>query len=661
MKKNYFFIGLILIGFISSATAADITIQVDLRNASDLYTDGSVWIMMDSNWDEYYDMVDVDSDKIFEYTVSAEEGEVVYYKFAYQNGPDPWNDYVEETVPDGCSAENGLRMYLATSENVTLPPVVYESCFETGITLRVDLRERSDVYEGGFVWVVMDDNWEEYYDMVMFDEGIYYYTLIKEAGITFQYSFSYQTGPDPNNDYVWETVPAECANENGYRELLVPEGDTILPAFLYGSCDEATGAEVPTYLTTFNVDMNNLPIIDLYEGGSVWLNINNWSEWYDMADDDMDNIYSIEMEQDSGSTIYYRFAYQTGPDPDWDYIDEAVPEACESEDSPGNREHKALENTVLPNTVFSACGVAGDPGTNLVNVGFSCKLEGDSVETNGLWMVSKDPWHWTEMLPIGENDGVYTAEWQLLEGQQIPYTFVYGGIDNWDGEESVPEACNFGDENSPQRLFEGAWADSILPVIPYGECLGDVTVTYLVDMSKETMNEGDIVWVYIWNTEARIVMTDDNEDGIFEVDISHTPGDEISYYYVYGTESIYDEENVPAECSVDGWRVYTVPEEDHVLPSFLYGACDVTGISEFEKSFSIYPNPVKDVITIEVNQKLESIQISIVDITGRNIKTINVLESERIQFSIADLNTGVYFLQFRSMNNTFSRKVLKIN
>jgi len=647
-----------MLGLLSSAFAVDVKIQVDLNSVTDYYPDGSVWIMMDNDWEVYYNMEDADADLIFEYTVvSAETDDIIYYKFSYQNGPDEWNDYVVETIPDECSADNGLRMFTVGNENETLPAFVYGSCFEAGITLRVDLSERDDVYESGSVWVVMDDNWEEYYDMMMFSEGVYFYTLEKDAGTILQYSFSYQNGPDPDNDYVWETVPAECANENGYRELLVPEGDTVLPAFLYGKCTEASGTK---FTTTFQVDMRDPIIIDLYDGGGVWLNINDWTDYYDMTDDDGDNIYTFELEQDSGTTILYKYSYQYGPDPDADYMDEPVPDECSSPSSEWNREHTVTMDVTLPAVLMGSCGAFGDEGTEKFDVTFSVKLAGDSVSTNGMWMVSKNPWSWRQQMNT-EGD-IYSSSMKLYKDLTIPYTYVYGGKDNWDGEESLPEACNFGTETAPERLFEGTDKDTILPVAPFGGCIGDpdpVTVTYVVDMNGETLTEGDIVWAYIWPNDIWAVMADDDGDGVFTVNVNHVPGTEVQYFYAYGTEAIWDEETVPDPCSdSEGYRSFTVGEADHTLPSYIYGTCDVTGIPEFERQFAIYPNPVSENLYLEIIEINTVLNIKLSDVTGRTVYSSEEYGQKELAIPVGSLNNGIYILQIKSGKNSFSKKVL---
>jgi len=661
MKKIYLPILLILFGWISSVQAVDITIQVDINGVSDYYSDGDVWIMMDNTWTEWYIMTDENSDGIFEYIITKDAGMDVYYKFAYQNGPDPDWDYVEETVPDDCSEANGLRMIIVPGENTTLPAVSFGSCFEAGITIRVDLREITDLYEGGAVWVYMDDNWEEYYDMMHYADDIYYYTLQKDEGTIMQYSFAYQNGPDPDYDYTWEIVPVECANANGYRELMVPAGDTLLPTFLYQSCSEYQG-EVTTFTTTFSVDMRELPLIDLYEGGSVWLNINEWTEYYDMTDEDMDDIYTYDYVADSGTMIIYKFSYQSGPDPDNDYTDESVPGECSSSFSETNRDIFVDQDSILPAFMLGACGVYGDPGTEKVMVTFSVELAGDSVATNGMWMVTKSPWSWREQ--IHTTGDVYASTVRLFKGQSVPYTYVYGGKDNWDGEESVPEECNFGTVTAPERLFAGAEEDSIMPVIPFGECLtGDlVSVTFRVDMKDVNMAEGDVVWVWASpGYEEWPEMWDEDEDGIYELELNFEPGTEVAYIYSYGTWEVYDIEVVPTECSDEAEnRFFTVGDDAETLPAYIYGTCDERpdGIDELNNMFSVYPNPARDFINVELNENPQDFIIQILDLTGQKVAEIIGSMQRKVSIPVEHLSQGFYIIQIKTETNIYSRKIV---
>lgn len=51
-----------------------------------------------------------------------------------------------------------------------------------------------------------------------------------------------------------------------------------------------------------------------------------------------------------------------------------------------------------------------------------------------------------------------------------PFTYVNGGQDNWEGEESVPEPCNFGTESAPERQLVVEAEDIVLAPLYFGSC-----------------------------------------------------------------------------------------------------------------------------------------------------------------------------------------------
>jgi len=148
-----------------------------------------------------------------------------------------------------------------------------EAMVTSDITYQVDLNEITDLYDGGAVWVAFGA-WDSYNEMADADaDGIYSVTIQQESGTDLQYFFSYQTGADPNSDYTEETIPAECADGDGYRTLTVPETALTLPAVLYGSCDEMP---VHAATTVWNPAANP-------EGTGMWTEDANWTDLKDGA------------------------------------------------------------------------------------------------------------------------------------------------------------------------------------------------------------------------------------------------------------------------------------------------------------------------------------------------------------------------------------------
>ncbi len=76
--------------------------------------------------------------------------------------------------------------------------------------------------------------------------------------------------------------------------------------------------------------------------------------------------------------------------------------------------------------------------------------------------------------------------------------------------------------------------------------------------------------------------------------------------------------------------------------------------NQFNNSITIYPNPVKDKITITSTNTITSYKV--IDITGKTI-----LESNMVSHSIDTnmLETGTYFLILKSEKNTSVKKIIK--
>jgi hypothetical protein len=76
----------------------------------------------------------------------------------------------------------------------------------------------------------------------------------------------------------------------------------------------------------------------------------------------------------------------------------------------------------------------------------------------------------------------------------------------------------------------------------------------------------------------------------------------------------------------------------------------------FKNNFSVYPNPVKDVLNISNLNAAENTKISISDINGRIVKEIN---SSLNSVSISELNAGVYFLKINTLDGVGTTKIIK--
>jgi hypothetical protein len=88
-----------------------------------------------------------------------------------------------------------------------------------------------------------------------------------------------------------------------------------------------------------------------------------------------------------------------------------------------------------------------------------------------------------------------------------------------------------------------------------------------------------------------------------------------------------------------------------------------SGASLLENDLSaitIYPNPSSDILNIDLSSANEEVKsISIVDITGKLIQTIDVLENANISLNVSSFASGLYHVKISSASNSIVRQVVK--
>ena len=156
-----------------------------------------------------------------------------------------------------------------------------------------------------------------------------------------------------------------------------------------------------------------------------------------------------------------------------------------------------------------------------------------------------------------------------------------------------------------------------------------------------------------------------------EVDLQNTPGDRrglasmgpftfnagATQYVdiVYTTATSYSFKSSSTSVDVLKQRI------DHIRDLYLTNpSVFQDNVSVAEKKtlqFKIYPNPSSDFINIEGNGWLKSI-FTIFNIVGQSVKTGN-LESNTSKISIANLNAGIYFIQFKTEDKSKTIKFIK--
>ena len=328
-----------------------VTFQIDMSDVVDL--DGDVWFNLNGDWSDYYTMTDDNADHIYTVTKSYNTGDVVYYKFGYQNGPDPNVDYVDEVVPEVCGGTLGVRRFVAGTEDETVPVVKFNACPGgttelVQATFSVDMS--NEAVGGKQVWMVIKSPWY-WNELSTSGDNIYSSTIKIHPGQTFPFTFLLGAQDEWSGE---ESVPAECNHGTPSAPERLFEGamnDTVMTVITFGECLDIS----VKYEITFRVDMSE--IVDLYAGGYVWVNLDNWTDWYDMTDENSDHIYEFTALHSEGEEIKYIFAYQNGENPEVNYVDETVPGDCATE---GQRVFTVgTEDEVLDVIIFGSCETSG--------------------------------------------------------------------------------------------------------------------------------------------------------------------------------------------------------------------------------------------------------------------------------------------------------------
>ena len=81
-------------------------------------------------------------------------------------------------------------------------------------------------------------------------------------------------------------------------------------------------------------------------------------------------------------------------------------------------------------------------------------------------------------------------------------------------------------------------------------------------------------------------------------------------------------------------------------------------ISNYENKFSVYPNPVKDELTITTEVRVE--EIAIYDVYGRQAMCQQVNETTSQQVvNVTGLNSGIYFVKITTEDGEIVKRFVK--
>lgn len=281
---------------------------------------------------------------------------------------------------------------------------------------------------------------------------------------------------------------------------------------------------------------------------------------------------------------------------------------------------KTSVSTGLRNIVFDYAGSGQDAGYVLrLDANGKAVIDGRDGTTNyktsgpSTTDVTDDQWHYV----VGTIDNINGGFWKI---------YVDGVLEN---------VNNYGNGNSlitstPMYIGSGFSTSNAY----YGE-LRDVTLWNKVLTAAEvTANMSNCLTGSETNVVGHFLL---NENDTTTYDYSITG---INGVYKNGTPS-YGNESTSCNDSLEFSQLVSV---------------NLVGIDELNtKSLSIYPNPATSQLTIK-DVASPIITISIVDITGKRVKMIN---DNFNTINVADLRSGIYFLQVQTEEGLINSKFIK--
>mgnify|MGYP003319430222 FL=1 len=408
MKKILFVFCLSISTIVFGQNLVSVTFQVDMAN-EDVSADGVHIAGSFQGWSpSATSLSDTVGDGVYSVSVDLTPGDTVQYKYINGNA---WG------YDEFQGASN--RSLVVPDVDTVLPAYCFNSlhlCSEASITFQVDMNFETVSANGVHIAGSMQ-GWDPAATSLSDEDadGIYSVTLVLTAGDTVQYKYI--------NGNAWGDDETAFG---GNRSLVVPNIDTVLPAYCFNSLEECS-YEAEGVWVTFRVDMS-YEIINEEDGVHVAGSFQGWDPSItELADEDGDMVYELmyDVLEAAGTTMEYKFVNGNA----W------------GADEANNRSLVVpMEDTVLTIVCFDSSDPCPAPPDSVV-VTFVVDMNNEEVSANGVHIAGNmqgwDPA--ASEMTDADGDGKYEIDFQLATGTSVAYKFVNGN--DWDSAETVPEDC----------------------------------------------------------------------------------------------------------------------------------------------------------------------------------------------------------------------------
>jgi hypothetical protein len=633
-----------------------ITFQVNMMNET-VSADGVHIAGNFQGWDPAATaLTDIDGDGIYSVTVEVDEWANLNYKYINGNTFDG-----AELVPSSCGLPDGFggfnRILETGGIDLFLAPVCFSECDDcegsivlVDVTFQVNMQDET-VSSDGVHLAGNIQGWNPATTLMTDDDadGVYEVTLPVESGTVAEFRFV------NGNDWpLSESVPSLCGVPNGLgqnnRTYLVGDVDGTFGPVCFGACVDCDDILEPTLVNLhLEVNMNNEDISP--NGVHVAGNFQGWNpSASEMTDDDLDGIYEFDAQVPTNSNVQFKFINGN----DWPG-QESAPSVCGVDDGFGgiNRSIDIAESPLSFGPVcFGQCEDCA-PFVPVIVV-FRVDMNNEVVSGDGVYIAGTfNDWDPTATQMAEYEPGLYQAVVVLNQNDFVEYKFI-NGMD-WIGGEIVPAECGVDDGTAGfNRSYQAGTEGETLALVCFSECsscviIPQIDVTFNVDMSQQTIDPQGVYLTGSFNgfSPTATQMTSIGS-GVYSVVVTVAQNTQVNFKYLNGP-SFAGVELVPFECGVDdgfgGYnRIVNADNLDIVLPEVCFSSCadcPVNVEEAFEGTFSVYPNPARDRLMVDLGDSLGE-ELMVFDATGTLIFRMVVMASGVFELNTSAWSSGLY-------------------
>ena len=280
---------------------------------------------------------------------------------------------------------------------------------------------------------------------------------------------------------------------------------------------------------------------------------------------------------------------------------------------------------------------------------------------------------------VDQGNGIWNVTLDLESGP-IEFKYTY---DNWTGDENLAPGlpCTVTNSGFTNRFLEIS-GDTIMPVVCWESCTActgmpsSANITFQVNMSEYTEPFGMVNINGTFNDwcGSCAVMTDDDQDDVYEITVNVSTADTIEFKYTLDGWTVDEQLTEGSSCTIttiDGGESFTnrflVPTGDFTIPVVCWESCLDCGVDGIEEknwmhNLLVTPNPSDGNFLIQGELVSNAnFLISVTDLQGKVIyqsSHIGNLLNQTINLN--NIESGLYLVNISSELGKITKRIFII-